>query len=408
MNVDPKSAGFSEARLERITTHLEENYMTPGKITGCQVMVARGGVPAYFRSFGQMDRERGKTVEDDTIFRIYSMTKPITSVALMMLFEEGRFQLTDPVSRFIPAWSDQRVWLEGEGDEMKTREAARPMTMRDVLCHTAGLTYGGALFPGPLHPVDQVYKALGVNRSEGETYQTFTDKLAQVPLRYEPGTAWMYSLATDVCGILVEIISGMPFADFLKTRIFDPLGMTDTAFTVPDDKLERFAANYGRAPDKSLKLIDDPEQSTYRQQPTFASGGGGLVGTTADYARFADMLRCGGELDGVRIIGSRTLRLMRMNHLPEGADLASVAIGGFSETAYEGVGFGLGFASTLDEVTAGNISAGDFYWGGAASTIFWVDPVEDLYAIFMTQLMPSGTFNFRGQLKNIIYSAFKD
>lgn len=408
MDLEPRQAGFSEERLERITAHMNENYIAPGKIAGCQVMVSRGGTTGYFRSFGEMDRERNKPVSDDTIFRIYSMTKPVTSIALMMLFEEGRFQLTDPVSRFIPSWKGQQVWLEGEGAEMKTRDLGKAMTMRDVLSHTSGLTYGGLLYPGPLHPVDKVYRDLGVSREEGETVETFTEKLAQVPLRYEPGSAWMYSLATDVCGCLVEIISGQPFAVFLKQRIFDPLGMKDTAFSVPDDKLDRFAANYARGADKKLKLLDDPETSKYRREPGFPSGGGGLVATTADYGRFCDMLRRGGELDGQRIIGSRTLKLMTMNHLPEGSDLASLAIGGFSETAYEGVGFGLGFASTMNEVTAGNISAGDFYWGGAASTIFWVDPVEDLFAIFMTQLMPSGTFNFRGQLKNIIYGALED
>ena len=408
MDLNPNLAGLSAERLERITRHLQDRYISSGKIAGCQVLVSRRGVPAYFRSFGEMDRERGKPVQEDTIFRIYSMTKPITSVALMMLFEEGHFQLGDPVSRFIPLWSDLQVWVEGKGNEMKTRAAGSPMTMKDVLCHTAGLTYGGLLFPGPLHPVDKVYQELGVSRDEGETLTSFVEKLARVPLRYEPGKAWMYSLATDVCGALVEIISGQPFADFLQERIFAPLDMQDTGFFVPAEKLERFAANYERRRDKSLRLIDDPAVSRYRSMPSFPSGGGGLVSTTADYARFCEMLRRGGELDGHRLIGARTLRLMHMNHLPGGADLASVAIGGFSETAYEGVGFGLGFASILDEITAMNISAGDYYWGGAASTIFWVDPIEDLYVIFMTQLMPSATFNFRGQLKNIIYGAIED
>ena len=404
----PAEAGLSADRLERITTHLQDNYITSGKIKGCQVMVARHGAPAYFRSFGEMDAERGKPVEDDTIFRIYSMTKPITSVALMMLFEEGHFQLSDPVSRFIPSWKEHQVWVEGEGDAMVTRAPDQKMTMKDVLCHTSGLTYGGLLWPGKLHPVDQVYHELNVNREDGETVRSFVEKLASVPLRYEPGSRWMYSLATDVCGCLVEIISGQPFPEFLKTRIFDPLGMKDTGFSVPEDQLHRFSANYERKRDKSLRMIDDPATSKYRFDPTFPSGGGGLVSTTADYARFCEMLRRGGELDGVRILGNRTLRLMTMNHLPEGQDLASVAMEGFTETAYDGVGFGLGFASTLDEVAAMNISAGDYYWGGAASTIFWVDPVENLYVIFMTQLMPSATFNFRGQLKNIIYAAIED
>ncbi len=407
MNVDSTAAGFAPDRLERITDHLNRNYIEPGKITGCQVMVARHGTPAYFRSFGMMDREREKPVTDDTIFRIYSMTKPITSVALMMLFEEGRFQLNDPVSRYIPSWKNHRVWVEGEGEGMVTREPTAPMTMRHVLSHTAGLTYG-ALLPFDIHPVDKVYQQHNVNRSEGETIETFAEKLSHVPLRYDPGTRWLYSLATDVCGCLVEFISGQKFEDFLEERIFAPLGMKDTAFWVPEEKLPRFAANYERQRDKSLKLIDDPARSKYLASPSFPSGGGGLVSTTHDYARFCDMLRRRGELDGVRILGDRTLSLMTRNHLAGGADLGQFAMGAFSETAYDGVGFGLGFASTLGEVESGTIGAGDYYWGGAASTIFWVDPVEDLYAIFMTQLMPSATFNFRCQLKNIIYSSIID
>ena len=406
MDVNPKEAGLSEDRLERISTHINDSYIHPKKIAGCQVMVARHGVPAYFRSFGEMDRERGKPMTEDTIFRIYSMTKPVTSVALMMLFEEGRFQLNDPVSRFIPSWKDHRVWSEGEGEGMTTKQPHTQMTMRHVLSHTAGLTYGGELFPSR-HPVDQVYKQLGVGRSNGETVESFVHKLSQVPLRYEPGTAWMYSLATDVCGCLVELISGMPFDEFLQHRIFEPLGMIDSGFHVPAEKAERFAANYSRGADKSLKLLDDPASSKYLAPTSFPSGGGGLVSTTADYGKFCDMLRGGGELNGNRIISSRTLQLMTKNHLTGDADLAAQAMGSFSETAYDGVGFGLGFAITMDEVASGTVGAGDYYWGGAASTIFWVDPVEDLYAIFMTQLMPSATFNFRGQLKNIIYGAIE-
>jgi CubicO group peptidase (beta-lactamase class C family) len=207
---------------------------------------------------------------------------------------------------------------------------------------------------------------------------------------------------------LVEVLSGLPLDRYFAEHIFKPLGMRDTAFSVSDEKLGRFAANYQREPDKTLRLIDDPWQSTYRKPPSFLSGGGGLTGTTADYLRFAEMLRCGGKLDGERIIGSRTLRLMTANHLPDNGELASTAMGAFSETAYDGVGFGLGFAMTLSEVRAGAMGVGDFYWGGAASTIFWVDPIEDLSVVFMTQLMPSATFNFRGQLKNIIYSAIED
>jgi CubicO group peptidase (beta-lactamase class C family) len=402
MDTAPESAGFSAARLERITAHLERNYIEPGKIPGCQVAVARHGHLAYYRSLGLMDRERGKPMADDTIFRIYSMTKPITSIALMQLYEQGLFQLNDPVHRVIPAWRDQKVYSGGEGEHMTLEAPAGPMTFRHVLSHTSGLSYGATN-----HPVDKVYRANKVRRDQGETLQSFVDKLANVPLHFQPGTRWMYSYSTDVCGHLIEALSGTTLDRYFEERIFEPLGMTDTAFHVPAEKLDRFAANYERKPDKSLQLIDDPAASTYAEKPSFCSGGGGLTGTTADYLRFCEMLRCRGKLDGERIIGSRTLDLMTRNHLT-GGDLSTMAVGAFSETAYDGVGFGLGFAMSLDAVAAGAMGEGDYYWGGAASTIFWVDPAEDLVVVFMTQLMPSATFNFRGQLKNIIYSAIED
>ena len=403
MQTSPHEAGFAPDRIERITEHLERNYIRPGKIAGCQVLVARHGHAGYFRSLGLMDIERQKAMRDDAIFRIYSMTKPITSVALMQLYEQGHFQLNDPVSRFLPSWKEQKVWVSGDKEEMELREPKQPMTFRHVLSHTGGLTYGATN-----HPVDKVYRREGVMRGPGETLTSFIDRLSRVPLYYEPGEAWMYSLSTDVCGALVEVISGQPFDEYLQQHIFDPLGMTDTSFWVRPEKVERFAANYQREPDKTLKLVDDPENSTYLAKPSFSSGGGGLTGTTADYFRFCEMLRLGGAVDNARILGPRTIELMHRNHLKDGQTLTQMAIGAFSETAYDGVGFGLGFASTLDEVQAGTLGAGDYYWGGAASTIFWVDPIEDLVAVFMTQLMPSATFNFRGQLKSIIYSAIVD
>ena len=408
MELAPKQTGLSTARLERITDHLERNYISSGKIAGCQVAVARHGHLAYFRSFGQMDRERGKAMTDDAIFRIYSMTKPITSVALMSLYERGYFQLNDPVSRFFPAWKQQQVWVSGRGSDMKTEAPVRPVTMRDMLCHTGGLTYGSALVAlgaeDSGHPVDAAYAEHGVRRGRGETLMEFMDKLAKVPLRYQPGERWMYSLSTDVCGALVEKISGQRFDRYLQEHVFDPLGMKDTSFVVAPGKLDRFCANYRRAPDKTLQPLADADRD-YLSEPSFFSGGGGLTGSTEDYLRFCEMIRRGGELDGARVLGPRTIKLMRQNHLKDGKDLTQMAIGGFSETANEGVGFGLGFATTLDTVKSGSIAAGDFYWGGAASTIFWVDDVEDLSVVFMTQLMPSGAFNFRGQLKNIVYSS---
>jgi CubicO group peptidase (beta-lactamase class C family) len=366
MTPNPAAAGFDPARINRITDFLDRNYIQPGKIAGCQALVSRHGEVAYFQSLGCADRERQEPMRDDAIFRIYSMTKPITSVALMQLYEQGHFQLNDPISRVLPKWRGQSVWVSGDVDNMELKAPDSPITFRHVLSHSGGLTYGMTN-----HPVDKAYQRLGVNRDRSETLASFMDKMGQVPLRYEPGTRWMYSLSTDVCGGLVEAISGVPFDEYLRTNIFEPLGMSDTSFWVTPEKQDRFTANYQREPDKSLKLIDDPRgPSQYLKNPAFFSGGGGLTSTTADYYRFCEMLRRGGELDGARILGPRTIDLMRKNHLAGGKDLAGMAIGAFSETAYEGVGFGLGFAMTLGEVEAGSLGAGDYYWGGAASTIF--------------------------------------
>jgi CubicO group peptidase (beta-lactamase class C family) len=403
MTVSAEVAGFSAEKLAKIETHLETRYLKPGKIAGCRVEVVRRGETAYSATMGLMDIERDKAMCDDTIFRIYSMSKPVTSIALMMLLEEGRFQLTDPVYKFIPSWREHRVWVEGEGEAMVTRAPKAPMTVQHLLCHTAGLTYGGFL-PGLELPVDPAYAAAGISRAGTDTLQEFVEKLAKVPLLYEPGSRWSYSMSTDVCGYLVEVISGQSFESFLQDRLFGPLDMPDTGFSVSDAQLDRFAACYERAPDKSLRLQDDPETSRYRSAPAAPSGAGGLVGTVSDYANFCEMLLQKGQFRGKQIIGRPILELMTRNHLGDHS-LAQMAVGGFSETSNDGVGFGLGFATTMDAAASGTVGEGDFYWGGLASTLFWVDPVEDLYAIFMTQLIPSSTFNFRGQIKNLVYGA---
>jgi CubicO group peptidase (beta-lactamase class C family) len=403
MTVSAEVAGFSAEKLAKIETHLETRYLKPGKIAGCRVEVVRRGETAYSATMGLMDIERDKAMCDDTIFRIYSMSKPVTSIALMMLLEEGRFQLTDPVYKFIPSWREHRVWVEGEGEAMVTRAPKAPMTVQHLLCHTAGLTYGGFL-PGLELPVDPAYAAAGISRAGTDTLQEFVEKLARVPLAYEPGSRWSYSMSTDVCGYLVEAISGQSFESFLQDRLFDPLDMPDTGFSVSDKQLERFAACYERAADKSLRLQDDPETSRYRSAPKAPSGAGGLVGTVSDYANFCEMLVQKGQFRGQQIIGRPILELMTRNHLGD-QSLAKMAVGGFSETSNDGVGFGLGFATTMDAAASGTVGEGDFYWGGLASTLFWVDPIEDLYAIFMTQLIPSSTFNFRGQIKNLVYGA---
>jgi CubicO group peptidase (beta-lactamase class C family) len=403
----PEDVGLSGERLARIDEHLKRRYLEPQKIPGALTLVARRGQVAYCSPVGMMDLERSTPMSEDTIFRIYSMSKPITSVALMMLYEHGHFQLDDPVHRFIPSWRDLAVYQAGNSySAWGTTPVERPMTIRDLLTHMSGLTYG---FMERTN-VDAAYRRLKVGReADGGTLQGMVDKLANLPLEFSPGTRWNYSVSTDVCGHLVEVISGQRFDRYLRENIFEPLGMVDTGFTVPEESLGRFAACYRRGRDRSLRLEDDPATSIYTKEATFFSGGGGLVSTAADYLRFCTALANGGELDGTRLLGRKTLELMTQNHLPGGCDLSEMASGAFSETRYDGVGFGLGFSVTMDPAKAQVVgSPGEFAWGGAASTAFWIDPAEELVVIFMTQFMPSATFNFRGQLKQLIYGAIID
>ncbi len=406
MTEQPESVGFASERLARIDRHLSSRYVDPGKIAGCLTLVARRGEIVHCSPLGKRDLERDLPMERDTIVRIYSMTKPIASVALMSLYEEGHFALGDPVDRFIPEWKNLRVYESGNHPHFLTRQPTRRMTVRDLLSHQSGLTYR---FMERTN-VDAAYRKLGIgDRKPGSTLRDMIEGLAEVPLLFDPGSAWSYSVATDVVGYLCEVLSGQPLDVFLKERIFDPLGMEDTGFSVPPDKRHRFAANYARRRDKSLKLEDDPEKSLYCGDVTFFSGGGGLVSTADDYFRFSQMLLNGGVLGDARILGRKTLELMTMNHLPDGKDLSDHAEGAFSETPYNGQGFGLGFSVVQDLVRGQGIgSVGEFAWGGAASTVFWVDPAEELVVVFLTQLMPSQTFDFRAQLKRIIYPAIVD
>jgi CubicO group peptidase (beta-lactamase class C family) len=414
MKVDPAGAGLDERRLERMTEHLQDRYVDAGRIAGCQVAVARHGHVGYFRSLGCRDLERSLPVEEDTIWRIYSMTKPITGVALLTLYERGMFQLNDPVTRFIPQWRDLKVRERADGGTHKLVDPQRPMTVRDLMMHTSGLGFGGGRTLQELFSADNAKDgqgfAPGLRRGAGATLQTMVEHYAGYPLEFHPGTHWLYSVSTDVCARLVEIISGQRFDDYLRQTIFEPLSMNDTGFMVPEEKAHRFAACYRRDAGKKLVLVDDPQRSGYRKQPSFLSGGGGLVSTTADYLRFCQMLLGGGELDGVRILGRKTVELMTANHLPGDGDLQSVALpGGYGEVGFAGMGFGLTVAVAKAPAATQVIgSPGEYMWGGAASTIFWVDPAEDLTVVFMTQFLPSGTFNFRGQLKTLVYPAFTD
>ena len=402
--VTPESVGLDSGQLARISEHLGSRYVQPGKIPGSLTLVARRGQPCFLDVQGQRDVARGTPMTEDTIVRIYSMTKPITSLALMTLHERGLFSLDDPVHRYIPNWRDLRVWRAGSLPLFETERPARAMTIRDLFMHTSGLTYDFLRASN----VDYAYRKLQVGLIRpGYTLQDMVDQLAQLPLEFSPGERWNYSLATDVLGYLVEVISGQSLPDYLRQVIFDPLGMNDTRFEIEPDKVDRFASCYQRNLKKEMELIDDGQDSAYASR-SFYSGGGGLVSTISDYYRFCQMLLGGGSVDGTRIIGSRTLAFMTRNHLPGGADMSAFATGSFSESAYEGVGFGLGFASKLDPVRNGYPgSVGSYFWGGLASTLFWVDPVEELVVVFMTQLIPSSTFNFRGQLENIIYGALR-
>ncbi|WP_309643833.1 serine hydrolase domain-containing protein [Phenylobacterium sp.] len=399
----PEKLGFSSERLAKLDRFLQTRYVDSGKLPGAQVQISRRGELVHETLVGMADRERGKPVATDTLFRIYSMTKPITSIAFMMLVEEGLVALDDPVAKFIPEWKNLGVFAAGVTPMFMTTPPARPMQMIDLLRHTSGLTYG---FQNRTN-VDAAYRKIKIGGGSGEgDMAAFVDNLAKLPLEFSPGDAWNYSVSTDVLGVLIERISGQPFQTFLQQRIFDPLGMADTGFSVRADQQARFAACYNATPAGGLALQDDPETSPYLKAPDFHSGGGGLVSTAKDYMAFCRMLGAGGELNGHRLIAPKTLKLMASNHLPGGQDLTKLSRSLFSEAAMAGVGFGLGFAVTFDPVKAMLTSSpGEYYWGGAASTAFWIDPVEDIQVVFMTQVLPSSTYPIRRELRTLVYSA---
>lgn len=397
----PAALGFDAERLARIDRFLAERYVEPGLLPCALLLVARRGELVHRSVLGHASLERRQRLAEDTIFRIYSMTKPVTSVALMMLVEEGRIALDDPVAKWIPSWRDLGVYRSGVPGAFATAPADSPMRVLDLMRHTSGLTYG---FQNRTN-VDAAYRALKLDAFAAESLESFVDALGRVPLEFSPGTSWNYSVSTDVVGHLVSLASGQPFDDFVKRRILQPLGMHDTDFHVPEAKLARFADCTSRS--ASGKLVATPGLSDLSRPPRAPSGGGGLVGTAADYLRFCEMLRRGGEFDGVRLLGPKTLALMRMNHLPGGGDLADLAPPGmFSEVGYQGVGFGLGFAVTTDPARCGVASStGEYSWGGMASTAFWVDPVEEVCVVFMTQLMPSNTYPIRRELRTMVNAA---
>jgi len=398
--------GLCDHKLQYVQQHLKR-YVDDGKLPGYLCLVSRRGEEALFQPYGLMDVARGRPVTRDAIFRIYSMTKPITSVALMMLYERGRFQLDDPVARYIPQWRDLKVFAGGDDRHYDVKAPDRPMVIKDLFTHTSGLTYGFL----NAHPVDAMYRAQGVGgMGNGGTLEEMIDKLADLPLQFSPGARWNYSVATDVLGYLVQRLADQDLDDYIREHITVPLGMTDSGFAVPAAAHGRLAACYERVPNTDgFRLQDDPQTSAYRSRPTFFSGGGGMVSTIDDYHRFARMLLNRGELDGARILGRKTVEYMTRNHLPGNRDLAAMGQPTFSETSYDGIGFGLGFSVVLDPAAANVLdSVGEYAWGGAASTYFFNDPAEDLIVIFMTQLLPSSAYPVRRQLKALVYQAIVD
>lgn len=395
-------AGLSLDRLRNIERHIDRNYIQPGKLPGTLTLVARRGEMAYIKAQGLMDVERNKPMCRDTIFRIYSMTKPVTSIAMMQLYEQGRFLLDDPVHRYIPSWKNMQVYKSSVYPHFLTTPSTSVMTVRDLLTHMSGLTYGFMQRTN----VDAAYRKLGLDGSQGLTLETLVNQLAELPLEFSPGTAWNYSVSTDVLGYLVQLLSGQPFDEYLHEHIFKPLNMIDTGFHVRDDQLERFAACYQYQLGDQFELQDDPESSSFRRKAAFLSGGGGLVSTIDDYFNFAQALCQGGEFQGQRIIGRKTLEFMRSNHLPGNQDLPNLCVGSFSETPYAGSGFGLGFSVKTDvSKSQTNGSVGEYGWGGLASTNFFIDPVEELVMIFMTQLIPSSSYPIRQELRAIVNGA---
>lgn len=394
--------GFSRERLARIDRFFDEKYVKPGKIPCAQVQVLRRGELVHEAVIGRADCERSTPLTRDAVYRIYSMTKPITSLAFMMLVEEGKVALDDPVTRYIPEWKNLGVYSAGTGPWITT-PPARPMQMVDLLRHTSGLTYGFQTRTN----VDAAYRALKVaDRDRSLDTARFVDELSRLPLEFSPGDAWNYSVSTDVLGVLIERIEGQPFQDVLRRRIFEPLQMNETSFIVRDDQKARFAACYLPTPQGGMSLLDDPQKSPYLSPPVFFSGGGGLVSTADDYMTFCRMLLAGGTHNGKRLVSPLTLRLMTANHLPGGKDLTALSRSLFSESTNAGVGFGLGFAVVFDPVrTLMPSSVGEYYWGGAASTAFWIDPLEDIAVVFMTQLLGSSTYPLRRELRTLVYSA---
>jgi len=423
--VKPESVGLSSTRLKRVNSWLDQQ-VSMGRFAGASVLIARRGSVAMFAASGQAEVQTRRPFDLDTIVRIYSMTKPITTVAAMMLHEQGLFQLDDPIALYLPEFADTPVWNGGDAPIDSVSKQQTPITVRHLMTHTSGLTY--EFFRNT--PVDAYYRDNQIAMPGADaTLSEMSQRVARAPLLFQPGSQWNYGVSTDILGRLVEVWSGVTLDQFFTEQIFTPLGMTDTGFHVDPINASRLAALYkpgaggdmssvGQVSDEfikqptqasGVKLMEASAQSRYLQPPKLHSGGGGLSGSITDYSRFCQMMLNGGELDGQRLLGRKTVEHMRKNHLPDNKDMAAMGQAVWSETSYDGIGFGLGFAVVIDPVKANIItSPGEHHWGGAASTFFWLDPAESLYTVFFAQLMPSSTYPVRQELRSLVYQTITD
>ena len=409
-----RSTGLSPERLARLDHVMATKYVETGRLPGILTQIYRRGEIVHTGMAGHIDLERRKPMRDDAIFRIYSMSKPITAVALMMLAEQGLIGLDDDVATHIPSWKNLGVYATGVAalvagpQSFITTQPIRPMKVVDLVTHTSGLTYG---FMNRTS-VDAAYRRAGVAvlTTEGGL-DAMIDQLADLPLEFSPGTEWNYSVSIDVMGYLVQKLSGMSFGDYLRTHLFQPLGMTDTAFWCPSEKRDRFSSCYQPNEGGGIKLQDDSGNSTYAEPPNLESGGGGLVSTAHDYMRFCRMMLNRGTLDGVQFLSPKTVALFSLNHLPDNKQLADMAPPGmFSEAGYSGIGFSIGCGVNIDVAkTRLPGTTGEFFWGGAASTAFWIDPKEDLAVVFMTQVIGSDArLTLRRDLRTLVYAAMTE
>lgn len=397
---------MSSERLARIDRHFQR-YIDDGRLTGWQISVARHGKVVHHSLAGRRDLGAGTPVEADTIWRIFSMTKPITAVLALQLWEEGLFELNDPVHRYIPAFKQTEVWRSGSANAPVLEPATETMRVWQLFTHTAGLTYGFMYN----HPVDELYRRAGFEWGvpTGLDLEGVCDHLATLPLLFQPGSEWSYSMGLDVLGRVLEVVSGQPLDELMRTRLLAPLGMHETTWHVPEEHHHRLGVLYGAHPATRQAVPLGVMGDAAKHAPQVFGGGGGLQSTAYDYHRFTQMLVNGGQLDGVRILSPRTVKYMASNHLPGNVDLTAFGRPLLSETTFDGMGFGLGVSVTIDPV-AGRVpgNAGTFAWGGAASTAFLVDPVDDLTVQFFTQLLPSSTHPIRSQLRQLVYQALLD